>query len=91
MGRIRLKSSNGWTTPTTYIDEGNVARVPKRADMFARAQFGDMGKTLQDAVPRVATMSARPPPAFAQRRALGAFVLLQDGDSAEGRETHVRC
>ena len=34
--------------PTTYIDEANVARVPKRADMFARAQFGDMGKTLQD-------------------------------------------
>ncbi|MEO0999247.1 MAG: NAD-binding oxidoreductase, partial [Pseudomonadota bacterium] len=30
-------------TPTTFIDEPRVARVPKRTDMFARAQFGDMG------------------------------------------------
>ena len=35
--------------PTTYIDEARVARVPKRADMFARAQFGDMGKPNQAA------------------------------------------
>ena len=34
-------------TPTTYIDEPNVPRVPKRADMFARAQFGDMGPKVQ--------------------------------------------
>ena len=34
--------------PTTFVDEPRVARVPKRADMFARAQFGDMGKSLQD-------------------------------------------
>ncbi|MEO0916801.1 MAG: NAD-binding oxidoreductase, partial [Pseudomonadota bacterium] len=34
--------------PTTFIDEPRVPRVPKRTDMFARAQFGDMGKTLQD-------------------------------------------
>ncbi|MCG6883139.1 MAG: NAD-binding oxidoreductase, partial [Silicimonas sp.] len=26
--------------PTTFIDEPRVARVPKRTDMFARAQFG---------------------------------------------------
>ncbi|WP_299352603.1 2Fe-2S iron-sulfur cluster-binding protein [uncultured Shimia sp.] len=68
-------------TPTTYIDEANVARVPKRADMFARAQFGDMGKKNQDAATggHYARKSA---PSFAQRRMLGAFVLLQDGDSA---------
>ncbi|MEM7615979.1 MAG: reductive dehalogenase domain-containing protein, partial [Pseudomonadota bacterium] len=65
-------------TPTTYIDEAHVARVPKRTDMFARAQFGDMGKPLQDGakgghyVRKSATSTA-------QRRALGAFVLLQDG------------
>ena len=34
--------------PTTYIDEARVARVPKRTDMFARALFGDLGKTVQD-------------------------------------------
>ena len=34
--------------PTTYIDEINVPRVPKRADMFARSQFGDLGPRAQD-------------------------------------------
>ncbi|SDL22464.1 4Fe-4S dicluster domain-containing protein [Aliiruegeria lutimaris] len=64
--------------PTTYIDEPNVARVPKRADMFARSQFGDMGKALQQAATggKYVRKSA---PSMAQRRALGAFVLLQDG------------
>ena len=64
--------------PTTYIDEANVARVPKRTDMFARAQFGDMGKKVQDA-----TIGGhyvrKAAPSMAQRRALGAFVMLQDG------------
>ena len=68
--------------PTTYIDEANVARVPKRADMFARAQFGDMGKTVQDNA-KGGHYVRKSAPSFAQRRALGAFVLLQDGDSAE--------
>ena len=65
-------------TPTTYIDEARVARVPKRTDMFARAQFGDMGKKLQDnATGGLYVRKAAP--SMAQRRALGAFVLLQDG------------
>ena len=67
-------------TPTTYIDESNVARVPKRADMFARAQFGDMGKPLQDNA-KGGHYVRKSAPSFAQRRALGAFVLLQDGES----------
>ena len=68
-------------SPTTYIDEENVARVPKRADMFARAQFGDMGKSLQEAA-KGGHYVRKAAPSFAQRRALGAFVLLQDGESA---------
>jgi len=68
-------------TPTTYIDEPNVARVPKRTDMFARAQFGDMGKKLQDGATG-GLYVRKSAPASAQRRALGAFVLLQDGESA---------
>jgi len=65
-------------TPTTFIDEPRVARVPKRADMFARAQFGDMGKAVQ----KNATGGhyvRKAAPSTAQRRALGAFVLIQDG------------
>ena len=65
-------------TPTTYIDEAHIPRVPKRSDMFARAQFGDMGKANQ----KNATggyYARKAPTSFAQRRALGAFVLLQDG------------
>ncbi len=66
-------------TPTTYIDEANVARVPKRTDMFARAIFGDMGKPLQEAA-RGGHYVLKAAPSAAQRRALGAFVFLQDGD-----------
>jgi len=71
-------------TPTTYIDEPNVARVPKRTDMFARAQFGDMGKANQRnaAGGYYARKSA---PSMGQRRMLGAFVLLQDGAPAPAR------
>lgn len=68
-------------TPTTYIDEPNVARVPKRADMFARAQFGDMGKKVQDGA-KGGHYVRQAAPSMAQRRALGAFVLLQDGSTA---------
>lgn len=65
-------------TPTTYIDEANVARVPKRTDMFARSQFGDMGKANQQAATN-GHYARKAAPSAAQRRALGAFVLLQDG------------
>ncbi|MDJ0629298.1 MAG: reductive dehalogenase domain-containing protein [Rhodobacter sp.] len=72
-------------TPTTYIDEPNVARVPKRADMFARAQFGDMGKANQEAA-KGGYYARKAAPSMAQRRMLGAFVLLQDGapEAVEG-------
>ena len=76
----RLKRVND---PTTYIDEVNVARVPKRADMFARAQFGDMGKPVQDGA-KGGHYARKSAPSFAQRRALGAFVLLQDGPAGDG-------
>ncbi|WIY27325.1 4Fe-4S dicluster domain-containing protein [Parasedimentitalea psychrophila] len=69
--------------PTTYIDEAHVARVPKRSDMFARAQFGDMGKGNQKAATG-GFYVRKAAPSMAQRRMLGAFVLLQDGESAIG-------
>nr|WP_281495924.1 reductive dehalogenase [Marivita sp. S6314] len=68
-------------TPTTYIDEPNVPRVPKRADLFARAQFGDMGKKVQDGA-KGGYYVRKAAPSSAQRRMLGALVLLQDGDPA---------
>ncbi|MCG6857233.1 MAG: 2Fe-2S iron-sulfur cluster binding domain-containing protein, partial [Salaquimonas sp.] len=64
--------------PTTYLDEENIPRVPKRTDMFARAQFGDMGKANQQAATG-GYYARKAAPSFAQRRLLGAFVLLQDG------------
>lgn len=69
--------------PTTYIDEAHVARVPKRADMFARAQFGDMGKTNQKAATG-GFYVRKAAPSMAQRRMLGAFVLLQNGEPYAG-------
>ena len=68
--------------PTTYIDAPNVARVPKRADMFARTLFGDLGKGPQEAA-KNGNYVRKSATAFAFRHALGAFVLLQDGGKAE--------
>lgn len=70
--------------PTTFIDEDRVPRVPKRTDMFARSLFGDMGKRNQEAA-RNGQYVRKSAPAMAQRRALGAFVLLQDGDPTPSR------
>lgn len=68
-------------TPTTYIDEAHVARVPKRADMFARSKFGDMGKANQEAS-RGGYFAQKSPLAQALRRPLAAFLVLQDGPNA---------
>ncbi|MEM7197079.1 MAG: reductive dehalogenase [Pseudomonadota bacterium] len=65
--------------PTTYIDEANVPRIPKRTSMFARAQFGDMGKKLQDET-RNGRYVMKSPCAHAQRRILAAFILLQNAE-----------
>ncbi len=80
-GAHPFEKLNRVSQPTTFIDEARVARVPKRTDMFARAQFGDLGKQVQAGAAggRYARKSA---PSMAQRRALGAFVLLQDGETA---------
>ncbi len=64
--------------PTTFIDEERVARVPKRTDMFARAQFGDLGAHVQEGA-KNGHYARKAAPSMAQRRALGAFVLIQDG------------
>ena len=68
--------------PTTYIDTPNVARVPKRADMFARSLFGDLGAKTQEAG-KNGNYVRKSAAAFAFRPALGAFVLLQDGGKAD--------
>ena len=70
-------------TPTTLIDEPRVPRVPKRTDMFARAQFGDLGQTVQNGA-RNGHYARKSPTSSALRRMLGAFVLLQDGPEETG-------
>ena len=67
--------------PTTYIDRPNVARVPKRANMFARGLFGDLGKSVQEAT-KNGNYVRKSAAAFAFRPSLGAFVLLQDGEAS---------
>ncbi len=74
-------------TPTTYMDEAHIPRVPKRTDMFARAQFGDMGKEVQKGATN-GHYAKKAPTSFAQRRALGAFVLLQDGSVTAAPDPH---
>ncbi|XDA97648.1 2Fe-2S iron-sulfur cluster-binding protein [Sulfitobacter sp. LCG007] len=72
--------------PTTYIDEPNIPRIPKRTDMFARGQFGDMGPKVQNAMKGGHHIS-KSAPAAAQRRLLGALILLQDGPVSDIRAT----
>ena len=67
--------------PTTFIDEARVARVPKRTDMFARSLFGDLGKKQQEAA-KGGWYARKSAHSFAQRRVLGALMLLQDDDPA---------
>lgn len=67
--------------PTTFIDEARVARVPKRTDMFARAQFGDMGKANQQATTG-GYFAQKAPISNAIRRPSGALLLLQQGPVA---------
>ncbi|THD76481.1 2Fe-2S iron-sulfur cluster binding domain-containing protein [Thalassobius vesicularis] len=70
-------------TPTTYIDEAHVARVPKRTDMFARALFGDLGQHVQDKA-KNGHYVRKSAPSMAQRRALGAFTVIQNGVPSPG-------
>lgn len=72
--------------PTTYIDRANVARVPKRANMFARSLFGDLGKAAQEAA-KNGNYVRKSASAFAFRPSLGAFTLLQDGEAGEVHPT----
>jgi len=66
----------------TFIDEPRIPRVPKRTDMFARAIFGDLGKTVQNGA-KNGNFMRKSAAAFGPRRALAAFVLMQDGDAAD--------
>ena len=66
--------------PTTFIDHERVPRFPKRADFFARALFGDLGKPVQDSA-RNAYYVMKSPIGACARRALGALLLLQFGEA----------
>jgi len=67
--------------PTTYIDRPSVARVPKRANMFARALFGDLGREVQECA-KNGNYVRKSASAYAFRPSLGALILLQDGKAA---------
>ncbi|WP_282606270.1 2Fe-2S iron-sulfur cluster-binding protein [Pelagibius sp. Alg239-R121] len=67
--------------PTTFIDAERIPRVPKRTDMFARALFGDMGKVVQEGS-KNGYYVLKNPMGYCSRRALGALILLQDGEPA---------
>ncbi|WP_050523144.1 4Fe-4S dicluster domain-containing protein [Pseudorhodobacter wandonensis] len=66
--------------PTTFMDEPRIPRFPKRAEFFARALFGDMGKSVQE-VAKGGYYVVKSPIGACARRALGALLLLQFGDA----------
>ena len=67
-------------TPTTFIDEERVPRVPKRADWFERALYGDLGSRPQDASIDVNYVNKSPIGACAHD-ALCNLALLQFGEA----------
>ncbi|MBB24684.1 MAG: NAD-binding oxidoreductase [Geminicoccus sp.] len=71
--------------PTTFIDEPRVARVPKRADMFARAQFGDLGPNIQKAATN-GKFVRQAPTSWAQRRVMSALAVIQNGAPASEQQ-----
>jgi hypothetical protein len=80
LGAFPFETLQRRDTPTTFIDHARVPRFPKRADFFARALFGDLGKSVQDSAKNAYYVMKSPIGACA-RRALGALLLLQFGDA----------
>lgn len=80
LGAFPFETLQRRATPTTFIDHERVPRFPKRADFFARALFGDLGKAVQDDAKNAHYVMKSPIGACA-RRALGALLLLQFGDA----------
>lgn len=68
--------------PTTLIDEDRIPRVPKRADWFARASFGDLGKAVQDE--DLQRFVGKNPLGACALNALMSLVALQYGAEREG-------
>jgi reductive dehalogenase len=80
MGAYPFERLKRVEAPTTFIDEPRVPRFPKRADFFARAVFGDMGKEMQNNA-KGGFYVLKSAIGAAARRALGALLLLQFGDA----------
>jgi reductive dehalogenase len=80
MGAFPFEKLKRQDAPTTFIDHERVPRFPKRADFFARALFGDLGKAVQEGAKNAHYVMKSPIGACA-RRALGALLLLQFGEA----------
>ncbi len=80
MGAYPFERLKRVEAPTTFIDEPRVPRFPKRADFFARAVFGDMGKEMQNNA-KGGFYVLKSAIGAAARRALGALLLLQSGEA----------
>ena len=80
LGAFAFETLKRRDQPTTFIDHDRVPRFPKRADFFARALFGDLGKAVQDQATNAHYVMKSPIGACA-RRALGALLLLQFGEA----------
>ncbi len=81
-GQMPFERIKRQSKTTTFIDEQRIPRVPKRTDMFARGLMGDMGKKVQDNC-KGGYYIAKSPIGICSRRALGALLLLQDGEVAK--------
>jgi reductive dehalogenase len=83
LGRYPMEKVRRAAQPTTAIDTPNVPRVPKRHDMFNRAELGDLGERAQQQALHE-TMITKSPFGGALLPLLGHRVPMQEGvESAE--------
>ena len=82
MGAYPMEKIRRVARPTTLIDTASVPRIPKRHDMFYRAEHGDLGaKAQREAVNE--RMIAKSPFGHALLPLLGSRVPAQFGESAD--------
>lgn len=81
MGRYPMEKLRRVPEPTTFIDEANVKRMPKRANFFNRAAAGDLGAKAQRERPRFV---AKIPFAHGMGKICRAHLPMHKGEPVEG-------
>lgn len=86
LGRYPMEKIGRRATPTTFISD-TVPRMPKRANFFTRALYGDLGAKPKAERARFATKT---PSSFSYTPLIRGMVPLQTGETAKSPTTDKR-